>query len=500
MNNESKMPRREFVKSAAVLASVAAVPAVLTAGCAEKKVFEEGKLNVALIGLHMGFNNFKKCADENLVAMCDVDKTVIENRIENFKEEFPERTVPYVYQDYREMFEEIGDQIDAVIIATPDHTHANITLHAMKLGKHVYTQKPLTHSVYESRMLTKAAEKYPVATQMGNQGASNEATALVSESIWNNDIGEVTEVHAWTNRPIWPQCLNYPEDTYPKKKGLDWDLWLGPAPERPYHPAYHPWNWRGRWDFGTGALGDMACHILDIAMRSLRLQYPDAIDASSSKWTMDSPSESEKITFYFPERKPYKKVKMPAVKITWYDGGLMPDRPIELEDGAQMGDNDGGVMFVGTKGKIITGCYARNPIFLPKENYMDYKPKIEQRLVEGGIQGHEKDWLRACKESPEKRVKTKSHFGYAGPFNEVVVMGTVASRLAGLNRVLRWDGENMNFTNINPGDKIRVAKTITINNNNGNPRYKKETEEIDAYEFAKGLIKRKPRPGWELEV
>lgn len=372
----------------------------------------------------------------------------------------------------------------------------------MKLGKHVYTQKPLTHSVYESRMLTKAAKKYNVATQMGNQGASNADTAKVCASIWNGDIGEVTEVHAWTNRPVWPQCLNYPEnnDEYPQPKTINWDVWLGPAPERPYNPAYHPWNWRGRWDFGTGALGDMACHILDIGMRSLRLNYPEAIDASPAMWTMDSPPRSEKITFYFPEREAYKKVKMPPVKLTWYDGGLMPDRPIEMEDGEQMGDNDGGIMFVGTKGKIITGCYARDPKFLPKENFTDYIPQVEERLVEGGIDGHELDWVRACKESPEKRVKTKSHFEYAGPFNEVVVMGTVASRLSGLNRVLRWDGENMKFTNIQPGEKIRVAKTIKINDANGNPRYNKDYEEIDAYEFAKSLIKRKPRPGWELVV
>lgn len=502
MSKENSIPRRDFVKSAAILASATAASGVFAIGCAEKKVFPEGKLNIALVGLHMGFNNFRKCADENLVALCDVDKVVIGNRLKNFKEEFPDKIEPYVYQDYRKMFEEIGDQIDAVIVATPDHTHANITLHAMKLGKHVYTQKPLTHSVYESRMLTEAAKKYPVATQMGNQGASNEATALVCESIWNGDIGEVREVHAWTNRPVWPQCLNYPEDEdkFDMPKGMKWDLWLGPAPERPYHPAYHPWNWRGRWDFGTGALGDMACHILDIAMRSLRLKYPEAIEASSSKWTMDSPPESEKISFYFPERAAYKKVKMPAVKVTWYDGGLMPDRPLGLDDGERMGDNDGGVMFVGTKGTIITGCYARNPIFLPKENYKDYKPEIKERLVEGGINGHEKDWLRACKEDPASRVKCKSHFEYAGPFNEVVVMGTVASRLAGLNRVLKWDGENMKFTNINPGDKMRVARTIKINNKNGNPRFKKEWEEIDAYEYAKGLIKREPRPGWELEV
>lgn len=501
MNNESKMPRREFVKSAAILATAAAAPAYLTAGCAEVKKFPEGKLNIALIGLSMGFNNMRKCTEENIVAFCDVDKRPINNRLKQFKEEFPDKIEPYIYQDYRKMFQEIGDQIDAVIVATPDHTHANITLDAMKLGKHVYCQKPLTHSVYESRILTQAAKKYPVATQMGNQGASNEATALVCESIWNGDIGEVTEVYAWTNRPVWPQSLNFPEDTYDMPDGMKWDLWLGPAPERPYHPAYHPWNWRGRWDFGTGALGDMACHILDIAMRALRLKYPEGVEASTGMWTSDSPAMSEKITFYFPERKSFKKVNMPAVKLTWYDGGLMPDRPIELEDGVQMGDNDGGVMFVGTKGKIITGCYARNPIFLPMETFKDYQPGIvDERVVPEGIDGHEKDWIRACKESPENRIKTKSHFEYAGPFNEVVVMGTVASRLAALRRVLKWDGENMKFTNIGPEEKIGIPKTVTINNENGNPRFKKEWMEVNALEFANNLINRERRKGWELVV
>ena len=501
MSEENKMKRREFVKSTAIIAAAAAAPSILTAGCKEKKVFPEGKLNIALIGLSMGYNNMKKCIDENIVAFCDVDERPIKNRLTQFKTDFPDKIEPYTYQDYRKMFKEIGDQIDAVIVATPDHTHAKITLDAMKLGKHVYCQKPLTHDVYESRILTQAAKKYTnVATQMGNQGASNEATALVCESIWNGDIGEVTEVHAWTDRPLWPQRLNFPEDTYEKPAGMNWDLWLGPAAERPYHPAYHPWNWRGRWDFGTGALGDMACHILDIVMRSLRLNYPDAVEASVSKWTQDSPAESEKITFYFPKRSSYKKVNMPAVKVTWYDGGLMPDRPAEMPDGKEMGDGDGGVMFVGTKGKIITGCYARDPIFLPKENYIDYKPEIKERLVVDGLDGHERDWVRACKEDPKTRIKTKSHFEYAGPFNEVVVMGTVASRLTALNRTLKWDGENMKFTNIGPDEKIGIPKTVIINNENGNPRYKTEWEEVNALEYANKLIKRIPRKGWELEV
>ena len=261
---------------------------------------------------------------------------------------------------------------------------------------------------------------------------------------------------------------------------------------------YHPWNWRGWFDFGTGALGDMACHILDVVMRSLRLKYPAGIEASSSKWTIESPAESEKISYYFPAREKYKNVEMPEVKVTWYDGGLMPDRPFELEDGETMGDRDGGVLFVGSKGKIMCGCYAKNPRRLPTKEFKDYSPVIHERLVEGGIDGHEKDWIRACKEDPATRVKTKSHFEYAGPFNEVVVMGTVASRLSGLQRILKWDGENMKFTNIEPGEKIKIPKSVKLDKESPSPRYQTEYEIIDAYEFAKSLINLKPRDGWEL--
>ncbi len=505
MKEENQIPRRDFMKTAAILATATVVPAYM-ASCQQRKEFPAGKLNIALIGMSMGYNNLRKGveAGENCVALCDVDERPIANRMKEFKEKFPNAVEPYVYQDYRKMFKEVGDQIDAVIIATPDHAHCKITLEAMKLGKHVYTQKPLTHSVYESRILTRAAEKYNVATQMGNQGASNEATALVCESIWNDDIGEVREVHAWTNRPIWPQCQNRPiedpENPVEKPDKLDWDLWIGPAQMRPYNPVYHPWNWRGWWDFGTGALGDMACHILDVGMRSLRLGYPEGIEASTSKWTSESPSEAEKISYYFPARKKYKKVNMPEVKVTWYDGGLMPDRPDELPDGERMGDGDGGIMFVGTKGKIICGCYARNPVFLPKEKFENYDPVVNERIVEGGIDGHERDWVRASKEPAKSRVKCKSHFGYAGPFNEVVVMGTVATRLTGLKRVLKWDGENMKFTNIGPDDTIGLPTEVRTIIKNGQPRFKKEFEEINALEYAERLIKREPREGWELDV
>jgi predicted dehydrogenase len=501
LGKEQKMPRRDFVKNTAVLTAAAAVPTYLAAsGCTEKKEFPKGKLNIAAIGLGMGFHNLKRCADENIVAMCDVDERILEGKLKEFTKEFPDKVVPYTYQDYRKMFKQIGDQIDAVIVATPDHTHAKIALDAMKLGKHVYCQKPLTHSVYESRILTQAARKYKVATQMGNQGASGGSTEWACEAIWSGAIGDVKEVHAWTNRPIWPQCMNRPDDEPNVPSKLDWDLWLGPAKNRPYHPAYHPWNWRGWWDFGTGALGDMACHILDVAMRSLKLGYPEGIQASTSKWTFESPAEAQKVTYYFPAREAYRSVNMPEVKLTWYDGGLMPDRPVELEDGEMMGDDSGGVMFVGTKGKLITGCYARGPKLIPRDKFDGYRPDIKARRVEGGMDSHEKDWIRACKEKTAERVEPKSNFAFAGPFNEVVVMGTVATRLAALNRILKWDGKNMKFTNIKDDEVIKIPKVIKLEERNNIPYYNKEYVNVNALEYAQSLIKRKERKGWELEL
>ncbi len=502
MSIENKLPRRDFIKNTAIISTAVAVPTLLNASCSsvEKKNWTEGKLNIAVIGVGMGYANLQNCVGENIVALCDVDDRRIKIRMENFKEKFPEKIEPYIYKDYRKMFDEIGDQIDAVIVATPDHSHARIALDAMKLGKHVYCQKPLTHSVYESRILTEAAKKYNVATQMGNQGASSGSTAWVCESIWNGDIGEVTEVHAWTNRPIWAQCLNRPGEAQRAPSELDWDLWLGPAPKRPYHSFYHPFHWRGWWDFGTGALGDMACHILDVAMRSLRLQYPTGIQANTTKWTVESPPESEKVTYYFPAREAYKKVNMPEVKITWYDGALKPDRPQELGDDEPMGDRNGGIMFIGTKGKIITGCYAKSPKILPAEKFVGYQPKISERMIPGGIGGHEKDWIRACKEKADERVKTKSHFEYAGPFNEMVVMGTVATRLAGLNRILKWDGPNMKFTNIDADKKLKIRKNVSLDLSGSKPKYNSEMIELNALEYAQSLIKREPRKGWELEL
>ena len=518
-DSQNKMPRRKFVKNAAYASAVvSALPSFLSSCSTPKKPekeevellpidnkkreFPKGKLNIAVIGLGMGYGNFRKCRDENLVAMCDVDTQRLREKLTQFHtKDFPEKPLPYAYQNFKKMFDEIGDQIDAVIIATPDHSHAYITLYAMKLGKHVYTQKPLTHNVYESRILTEAAKKYPnIVTQMGNQGASAGTTAWACEAIWDGAIGEVKEVHAWTNRPIWPQAMNRPDKTPPVPEGLDWDMWLGPAPKRPYSPLYHPWNWRGWWAFGTGALGDMACHILDVVARSLKLEYPYAVQATSSRWTIESPAESEIITYYFPERAPLKKIKLPEVKLMWYDGGLRPPRPLDMLDNEAFGDSGGGVLFVGTKGKLVTGTYAQNPILIPSSKYKGYKPPQTERRVPGGAGGHEKDWIRQCKTAPDKRDETKSNFKFAGPFNEVVVMGTIAPRLQDLRRVLQWDGPNMKFTNLKPDDFVKVPKSVKMDTTKVTPRYVTEWVKINAKEYAEHMVKRKPRPGWELEI
>ncbi|MHC4962817.1 MAG: Gfo/Idh/MocA family protein [Planctomycetota bacterium] len=330
------------------------------------------------------------------------------------------------------------------MIATPDHTHACIAMEAMRHGKHVYVQKPLTHSVHEARILTEAARKFGVITQMGNQGHSWEGNRQICEWIWDGAIGNVHEVHAWTNRPVWPQGLPRPEETPPVPPTLDWDLWLGPAPHRPYHPAYHPWDWRAWVDFGTGALGDMACHVLDPVFWALKLKYSVSVEGSYvsnviEKWKKQPVQESyplgSSIHLEYPARK-----SMPTVKVHWYDGGLMPERPEELEDSRRMGDSSGGVIFVGDEGKLMCGAYGRQPELIPYPKMKAYqKPKKTIPRVETT---HEMDWVNAIKEGRQP----SSNFDYAGPFTEMVLMGNLCLFEPG--KKILWDGDNMQVTNI----------------------------------------------------
>src|SRR3954471_24883054 len=305
------------------------------------------KLNLAGVGIGgQGGHDLDQLNSENIVALCDVDAA---HAAHTFKK-YPKAKI---YKDYRKMLEEQRD-IDGIVVATPDHLQAFVSTAAMKMGKHVYCEKPLTHSVWEAHQMAQVAREHKVATQMGNQGQASEDTRLLCEMIWDNAIGPVREAHVWTDRPsnglfneYWPQGVGRPKDTPPVPATLEWDLWLGPAPQRSYHPAYLPFVWRGWWDFGTGALGDIGCHALDPVFRALKLGHPVSVEASSSRVTEERYPLASMVTYQFPARG-----ELAPLKLVWYDGGLRPPRPAELEEDREMGSN--GHLFIGDKGKILT--------------------------------------------------------------------------------------------------------------------------------------------------
>lgn len=426
----NKLSRRGFMGQAAAVTAFTVVPRHVLGGA--RHVPPSEKLNIAGIGIGgRGEGNLDECRTENVVALCDVDE-VYAARV--FKK-YPNAKK---WTDYRRMLDEQKD-IDAVMIATPDHTHAVIAMAAIKRGLHIYCEKPLTHSIWEARQLTLAAREAKVATQLGNQGQASEGNRLVSEIIWDGAIGPVREVHAWCNRPISPRGIGRPTETPDVPPTLNWDLWLGPAKVRPYHPAYHPFHWRSWWDFGTGVLGDIGCHQLDPVFRALKLGYPTTVEACSSNMDEgpgvkeETAPKSSIVRFEFPERE-----GLPALKLTWYDGGLMPERRSELEEGRRFGEADDN-LFIGDKGKMLGNR------LIPEARMREYgRPpqKIERSP------GHHREWINACKGGPPARAS----FDWAGPLTEVALLGNVALRMEkqlyekGLK--LRYDGPKMQVTNL----------------------------------------------------
>lgn len=483
----SKISRKNFLRNAgAATAGFMIVPSSVF-GSKFGKIAPSDKLNIAGVGVGgMGHANLNNLKSENIVALADVDWGYA---TDTFKD-FPKAKR---YYDYRKMYDELGKSIDAVVVATADHTHAIVTADAITMGKHVYVQKPLTHSVYESRLLTKLAAKYKVATQMGNQGASGGGVRQVCDWIWNGEIGTVHRVDVFTDRPIWPQGLSRPETVDDIPSTLNWDLFIGPAPMRPFNHIYTPWNWRGWWDFGTGALGDMACHMLHPVFKGLRLGYPTKIQGSSTMLLSESAPASEYVKYTFPARPIFAKQAFPEVDVYWYDGGMQPERPKNMPQGKSLNDSGGGVIFHGTKDTLICGCYGMNPYLLSGR-----KPNGKKWLRDVTL-SHEMDWVRACKENPSSRVEPASPFSEAGPFNEMVVLGVLAVRLQSLNQILDWDGTNMKFTNIPKDAKIKNIIKDGFKIHNGHPTFNKTyTEPIDATAFAQELIKHTYRDGWKL--
>lgn len=483
----SDLSRRKFLKTGATaLAGLTIVPSTIL-GKSFGHVAPSNKLNIIGVGVGgRGAHVLRSMNSQNIIGLCDVDWKYSANV---FKE-YPNAKK---YYDYRKMFEELGKEADGVMVATADHVHAIVAAEAMTMGKHVYVEKPLTHTVYESRLLTKLAEKHNVATQMGNQGASGEGVRKMCEWIWNGEIGEVTKVEAFTDRPIWPQGLNRPEKGDKVPTTLNWDLFLGPAKYREYNSIYTPWNWRGWWDFGTGALGDMACHILHPVFKGLKLGYPTKVQGNSTLLLTDCAPNAQMVEFTFPARNNMPKVALPEVKVIWYDGGMKPMRPAGFPANKDLNDQGGGVIFHGTKDTLICGCYGANPWLLSGRT-----PNAPKVLREVEL-SHEMDWVRACKEYPSKRIETASPFSEAGPFNEMVVMGVLAVRLQSLNQELHWDGENMRFTNIDPNATIRTVIKDGFHIKDGHPTFDKTwTEPVNAIAYAQEMIKHTYRDGWKL--
>jgi len=431
--------RRKFLTaSAAAAAGVMVVPRHVV-GATQKKKAPSDTVNIACVGVGgMGFSDTRGVRSENIVALCDVDDEMMARLLRSDEVEPKEKAMyekAAKYRDFRRLLEK-EKGIDALTVTVPDHSHAVIAMAAIKLGKHVYVQKPLTHTIKEARVLAKAAKEANVVTQMGNQGHSKEGARLICEWIWDGAIGNVHEVHCWTNRPIWPQGIDAPKEIPSVPSTLDWDVWLGPAPFRPYHPAYHPFAWRGFWDFGTGALGDMGAHILDQPFWALKLGYPSSVQASSTPFTKDCYPWAEAVTYEFPARG-----AMGPVKLTWWDGGLMPPRPAELEDGRMMGDEGGGVLFRGDKGLLMCSVYGENPRLIPESRMQEYKRPEKTIPRSAGIR---EEWIEAIK----KGTKSTTDFSYSGPLTEVMLLANVAVRLKDKNMKLLWDGEKMEFTNL----------------------------------------------------
>jgi predicted dehydrogenase len=443
--------RREFLKKGTIAAAgFMIVPRFVLGG--KGFIAPSDKLLIASVGAggkgQSDIANFYKSGKAEIAYLCDVD----DRRSAKSRAAFPKAKY---YKDWREMFDKEHKNFDAVSISTPDHNHAIITYSAMQLNKHVYVQKPMTHDIWEARLLTEAAKKYKVVTQMGNQGSSNDGTRLMSEWYDADLIGDVHTVYCWTNRPVWPQGIAWPSADPNIPKELDWNLWLGTAPKKDYVDKLVPFNWRGWWDYGTGALGDMGCHLVEAPFRVLGLQYVKDVQASVGSVYVDefkqghfpeSCPPSSHITLTFPKTDKTKG----DVTMHWMDGGIEPERPNELLASEKFGGEDGnGTLFIGTKGKMYASTYSDAATLLPKSLTQSANAPEKWKRVPGGANGHYAQWVEGCIAGYGK-TELSSSFDKAGPLTEALLMANLAVRghdLQGGNVKLLWDNKAMKVTN-----------------------------------------------------
>jgi predicted dehydrogenase len=450
------LSRRKFLKKTALVAGAVAGAQLVAAPYILAQASPNSKLNIAGVGVGgRGGAHVDSSLGENLVAICDVVEGTVNGCLGHVERRYKEKKVnkplPKRFFDYREMLDKMHNQIDAVFVGTPDHHHAPPSMMAIKLGKHVYCEKPLTHSIHEARQLALAARDHKVATQMGNQGRASDGWRQLCEWIWAGAIGNVQEVHVWTDRPgipkrfWWPQGGTRLSGSDPVPAGLHWDLWLGPAPERPYlgtykegkfkgHGVYQPFVWRGWWDFGTGALGDIGCHAISGTFSALKIEHAIAVELvkDSGDTTAEMFPSSSIIRWEIPARG-----SMPACKLFWYDGGYYPPREIlGLPEGAECPDN--GTIVVGDKGKM---SFYGGPRLMPEDKMKDFKapaPTIPRCQSD-----HFQEWVTACKGGRP----AFSNFDHAGPLTELVLLGNLAVR-AGVGKKVLWDGPSLKCTNL----------------------------------------------------
>jgi predicted dehydrogenase len=464
MPSKKNYQRRKFLKDASMAAAAFTIVPRHVIG--KGHLAPSDKLNIAGIGAggkgESDLSEFSKSPKANIVALVDVDdraSMVSRKRFPNAK----------YYKDFREMLDKEGKNIDACSVSTPDNIHAVAASAALAMGKHENVQKPLAHDIWEARMLTESAKKYKVVTQMGNQGGSGDGVRRTQELIAAGLIGDVHTVKCWTNRPVWPQGQATPSGKFDVPAELNWDLWIGPAKMIDYNPAYLPFNWRGWWAFGTGALGDMACHIMDPVFRCLPIDYPIDVECSlATIWremwndaqNLDACPPASTIHLTYP-----RKDGKGNIKVSWFDGGLLPERPDELLPEEAFGNWDGGVLFIGDKGKLLADCYGANPRLLPTTKMTTVK--LPKETLARVPEGHYVQWVNACIDGYGKG-KTSSPFEFAGPFTESILIGNLAIRsyliknpnLKGWEdkylgrKKLLWDAKNMRITNFEDANQF----------------------------------------------
>jgi predicted dehydrogenase len=434
----SSVSRRNFVPGAA--GAFTLVPRHVLGGTGYQAPSD--KLNIAGVGVGaMGGGYLRNCESENIVALADVDDEFAAKTFQRYPS-------AKTYRDFRRMLEK-EKSIDAVVIGTPDHTHAVVAMAAIGLGKHVYCAKPMTRTIYEARTVAKAAREARVATQMSVQSCASDPACSTAEWVQSGAIGAVREVHVWSDRPIWPQAVLRPADTADVPSSLDWDLWLGPAAARPYHPAYHPFVWRGWWDFGTGAIGDMGCHTLHVIFRALKLAHPIKVHATAARlMRIEAGPAATRLTRKTrvqatPETLPAASIitwdfaargDLPPVRVTWYDGGLKPPRPSGMEPAEKLGED--GILFLGDRGVILSG-FTGGPKLVPNSKNAGFTPppKTMPRSA-----GHYMEWINACKGGPPANC----NFEFGSLLTEVALLGNLAVRM---ERELYWSPEDLRITN-----------------------------------------------------